>query len=108
MPIAVIRNTSFYLAAAQIIPVVVLALVVLVEYSTRRLGEYLPIYLRLFVLVDLVLCALAEWRALRVLEIGHARGIDPWVVWTALAALGVTIIIGSAGSPLSPLRKPGM
>jgi hypothetical protein len=106
MPLAIIRNTVFYLAAAQVIPVVVLALVVLVEFNTRRLRGYLPIYLRLIAFLGFALCGLAEWRSLRVLETGHARGIDPWIVWTALATLAVTIIVGSAGSPFSPMRKP--
>ncbi len=106
MLVATIRNTVFYLAAAQIIPVVVLALVVLVEFNTRRLREYLPIYLRLIALLGFVVCGLAEWRSLRVLETGHARGVDPWLVWSALATLAVTIVLGSAGSPFSPLRKP--
>jgi hypothetical protein len=56
MPLAIIRNSVFYLAAAQIIPVVVLALVVLVEFNTRRLREYLPIYLRLIAFLGFVLC----------------------------------------------------
>jgi hypothetical protein len=107
MPIASVRNTVFYLAAAQIIPVIVLVLVLLVEFNTRRLREYLPRHLRLIALLDFALCALAEWRSLRVLQTGHARGVDPWVVWTALAALAVSIIVGSTGNPFSPLRKPG-
>src|SRR3989442_7615967 len=106
MTLAIIRNTSFYLAAAQVIPVVVLTLVVLVEVNTRRLRKYLPIYLRLIALLGFVVCALAEWRSLRVLETGHARGSDPWIVWVALATLAVTTVVGSAGSPFSPLRKP--
>jgi H+/Cl- antiporter ClcA len=95
-----VRGLGFYEVAATIIPV--LLLVIVVEWGVSDIWKYVPKRLRFVVFLACAISGLAEWRALRVLQTEHVAFLDPWVVWTLLAALATGVIAGATGNPFAP------
>ena len=97
----ILKGLAFYESAAQIIPV--LFLVLAIEFPLRRLWSYLPRHLRFIAIFAFLFCAVAEWRALAVLQTEEVRMLDPWLVWTSVGSLGVAILSGVLGNPFAPV-----